>query len=107
GPRHPGSTARAGRRYGRRARRRRLGYSRRRSASTVCLSLAERGLQELEGTLRERPHVLLSVSVARLERDHVLDGARPRDARLPGCVTVAVAGRPGGAGRGEAARGAQ
>src|SRR5206468_3741303 len=50
--------------------------------------------EQLEGRARERPHVALAVGVARLDRDHALDGAGHGDARVARGVAVAVARRP-------------
>src|SRR5262249_40922222 len=55
---------------------------------------------------RERPHVALTIGVARLHRDHALDWTGDGDADVAGGVAVAVARRPGRAGLGETPRGA-
>src|SRR5262245_18966625 len=64
-------------------------------------------LQELDRRAREDPHVGLAVARPRLDREHALDRAGDRDARVAGAVAVAVARRPAGPGLGEAPRRAQ
>src|SRR5262245_66624217 len=58
-------------------------------------------LQELEGPLRECPHVLLAIAVGGLERDGTLDRPGHREAGVTGRVAVAIARRPAGARLGE------
>src|SRR4029453_5151378 len=64
-------------------------------------------LQQLEGTLRERPHVLLAIAVGGLERGGPLARPGHRKAGVTGRVAVAIARRPAGARLGEAPGGAE
>jgi hypothetical protein len=63
--------------------------------------------EEIERRRREGPHVGDPVGAAGLERDHPFARTGDRDAAVPGGIAVAVAGRPGGSGLGDAPGGGE
>ena len=55
-------------------------------------SFAYTRLQQLDRLVREHPHVGFAVSAASLERDHGLDGAGHRNARVARCISISITG---------------